>query len=185
MQKRSRGRPPLETPRQLLVAVARVMLQRKVTRWRAACIVASSREGKSFYTSRTIAEDSLSRRLNDAFARDAKSLLAAAGRILEIQRRYDGALADLQAALSRGETPLLATATGGALGAWRDAAKAAQSVQHGVAALGAGPPEQRLMEQAIRQEREAQRLAEQAIRHARETLAPSYHSYLFTSMRTK
>lgn len=182
MQKRSRGRPPLETPRQLLVAVGRVMLERKVTRWRAACIVASSREGKSFYTSRTIAEDSLSRRLNDAFARDAKSLLAAAGRSLEFQRRYDAAVAEFQAARSRGETPRWMEVTGALTAHMTPGMKAAleameRQTRTGLASFVAVTQEERAIEKAKQAEREWHSWGER--------LTAAHHSGLFTSMRTK
>ena len=98
-QARPRGRRPLETPRPLLLALARLMLDRRISRWRAACEVAESEAGRGFAARAFINSSkdvpSLAKRLDRCFAPHTRSLLAEAGRLNAATRNLETARAML------------------------------------------------------------------------------------------
>lgn len=92
-QARPRGRRPLATPRDLLRQMARLMTDKRFSRWRAACEVAGSAEGCRFgaeiYISSSKTAPSLAKRLDRDFVPQARSLLAEAAKMAASRRRLE------------------------------------------------------------------------------------------------
>ena len=194
MQKRKRapGRPPLGTPKQLLLAMARQMLEHRVPQWRAACTVAASRAGESFSNAQSLASASLVRRLHEAFKKQAQSLLAEAGRQIEFERRHAKARAEMEAGLARGEVPAWMSAGTSAFSRLPPEVRAAmeaeqRSMRVGLAAFSAMTTQERAVEEAMRRAYGptsiAQWLREDAARA--KVMGDWHHSTLISSVRPR
>lgn len=170
--KRGRGRPPTPTPEQLLLAVARVMLDRRGSAWRAASIVTDSPAGKAFAKARTLTADSMQNRLHRGFLANRQALLAKAGRQIEFERRRAKDGAEIAAALARGEVP--AWLAGGADGLWAAMTAASRfspeaRAEHGMAMrLWSAVSDWTPLERAVDEASDARRRAEHSALLAQE-----------------